>query len=529
MTRSMKLGLLSLIAAAATIWLLPAASLGGEADLKRVENDLRGATQGVGSAVDQAAAPVSGALRSTKKKTSRAVGATTRKSATTRQTTDDPARNPPLHGTNPHGQGSVAVADLDPSRERPLSGDTDGSESGEEVVVGRARGEQTDGGGLRGRITILALFGNELAGVETTEGQRENGPLQPIQEGVLDPLCVSSNNQICLSLLTADSETTGNRSTNDFAVARARVGELRVGAAESAGAIENEQECQNAAGAASAANVTTSGEVVAAVASSRAASRSCRDQPAQVDRESRVIQLGREGVGVPLPAAGCGDGTPDTVVEIPLVVTIVCNADDVAGAAVVRDALDVFVLNTGENSLLRESTASSEALTVAPAGAETGGGPQCSDGVDNDGDGVIDAADPGCHTDGNPNNPASFDPNDNSEADGGGPTRGAGDENGGTPECSDNRDNDGDGRIDEDDPGCHSDGDPNNPASFNPDDDDESDSGGGGGGGGGDARTVDAGALPFTGTNIVGLLLAGLLMLAGGLVLRRREDAHAGS
>jgi hypothetical protein len=40
--------------------------------------------------------------------------------------------------------------------------------------------------------------------------------------------------------------------------------------------------------------------------------------------------------------------------------------------------------------------------------------------VDNDGDGLVDAADPGCHTDGNANNAASYNPNDNSEANGGG-------------------------------------------------------------------------------------------------------------
>src|SRR5205814_1316339 len=43
--------------------------------------------------------------------------------------------------------------------------------------------------------------------------------------------------------------------------------------------------------------------------------------------------------------------------------------------------------------------------------------PQCSDGVDNDNDTKIDAADPGCHTDGNPANTASYDPQDNDETD----------------------------------------------------------------------------------------------------------------
>ena len=41
--------------------------------------------------------------------------------------------------------------------------------------------------------------------------------------------------------------------------------------------------------------------------------------------------------------------------------------------------------------------------------------PQCSDGIDNDGDGLIDRGDPGCHTDGNVSNIYSYDANDNSE------------------------------------------------------------------------------------------------------------------
>ncbi len=40
---------------------------------------------------------------------------------------------------------------------------------------------------------------------------------------------------------------------------------------------------------------------------------------------------------------------------------------------------------------------------------------QCSDGADNDGDTKIDTQDSGCHTDGNPNNPTTYDPNDDLE------------------------------------------------------------------------------------------------------------------
>lgn len=48
---------------------------------------------------------------------------------------------------------------------------------------------------------------------------------------------------------------------------------------------------------------------------------------------------------------------------------------------------------------------------------------QCSDKIDNPDpeDTLIDKADPGCHTDGNPNNPGSYDPADDDETDEAGP------------------------------------------------------------------------------------------------------------
>ena len=82
---------------------------------------------------------------------------------------------------------------------------------------------------------------------------------------------------------------------------------------------------------------------------------------------------------------------------------------------------------------------------------------QCSDGVDNDSDNLIDAADPGCHSDGNASNNASYVPADNNE------TNGVQ-----APQCSDGVDNDADNLIDTLDPGCHSDGNANNPSSYMP-------------------------------------------------------------
>jgi len=76
--------------------------------------------------------------------------------------------------------------------------------------------------------------------------------------------------------------------------------------------------------------------------------------------------------------------------------------------------------------------------------------PQCSDTVDNDGDGLIDPNDPGCLS--GPG--GTFDPLDDDERD---------------TECTDRADNDGDGKIDEIDPGCLS----GPGGTFNPADDDE--------------------------------------------------------
>lgn len=117
---------------------------------------------------------------------------------------------------------------------------------------------------------------------------------------------------------------------------------------------------------------------------------------------------------------------------------------------------------------------------------------QCADTVDNDDpeDDLADSQDPGCHTDGDPENPDSYDPTDNDETN---PAdvcanltgiqlsipNGLVSVNGDCvppiPQCSDSADNDEDELIDTEDPGCHTDGDPENPDSYDPTDDDETD------------------------------------------------------
>jgi hypothetical protein len=524
MTRGRKFGACALILAVAVIALLPSASQGSKADLAALDAALRATTQQLGITLQKSLDHTEALLRRTEQALRERTAAT--QNQTQRATATNPPIQPPLHGDNPHGQGTVGVIDVNPSSERPLSGDPDGGDSGEDIVIGRARGEQVKGA-YHGHITILALLGNELLGVDTAPGETKNGPLQPLQAGVLDPLCANTEGQVCLSVLTANSKTTATGSQNDFAVARASILGLGVNAASSQGVIGETATCQTATGQSEAANVAAGGgTAIAQVAKSTSTSKSCKNQAPQTANSSVVIRLG--GIGVPLPAAGCANGTPDTLTGIPALLPIVCNADEIAGATAVREALDVFVLQVGGTSLVKESTAAAESATVAPAGPENGG-PECADGVDNDGDGVIDADDPGCHTDGNPKNPDSYNPKDDDERDK--PERGTeGDTNGrdddddgadggdaGAPECSDNRDNDGDGVIDADDPDCHTDGNADNPDSYNPNDDSEADG----------ARTVGAGTLPFTGTDLTGLALAGLLLLAGGLLLRRQGGARA--
>ncbi|NCU28876.1 MAG: hypothetical protein EOM85_04390, partial [Candidatus Moranbacteria bacterium] len=77
---------------------------------------------------------------------------------------------------------------------------------------------------------------------------------------------------------------------------------------------------------------------------------------------------------------------------------------------------------------------------------DTGGRPECSDEKDNDGDGLIDIEDPQCHVGGDLN--AEYLPEYDSESKN-------------STECSDTLDNDNDGLIDEKDPVCHVGGDLN--------------------------------------------------------------------
>ena len=292
----------------------------------------------------------------------------------------DPTTTPPLHGTNPHGQGTVAVIDVNPNSTRPFSADPTGRTDGEDVVIGRARGEQRADGTYHGHITVAALFGNEIiAGADTGPGQQVD---TGIAQDLLDQLCAGT--QICLSAVRVQSATTNTGSVNRFSLASAALGNpqvpsLSIGAAVSEGNIGADANCQASRGASQVANVTSAGQVTAAVATSASDSRACRGQAPTQTNTSRVIQLGQ--AGLPVPAPGCDNGTPDVMTGIPGLLPIVCNADDSSATGGtqasapygVRDALDVYVLAVGATAAAKVSTSSSESLAVAPAAAPPDG------------------------------------------------------------------------------------------------------------------------------------------------------------
>jgi len=316
----------------------------------------------------------------------------------------NPQTTPPLHGTEPHGQGTVAVLQVNPDSARPYSSDPAGGKSPNQelIVVGRSRGEQRANGTYHGHITIAAVGGNEILGVDTNPGETKGGPLDAVQQQVLNPLCDGTMRQVCLSAVVANSSTTSTGSTNHFEAAKVTLGGatgIDAGAASSDGNISSNGTCQTATGASQVANVNAGGTVLASLVKSSTTSTACQDpsQNKQTDTSS-VIGLG--GTGVPIPAPGCADGTANTVTGIPTAAPVVCNADDSlpgtnpangAGGQQtttpygVREALDVFLLATTvpPGSASKATTAASESHAVAPPGAaqcpagQTGTPPNC--------------------------------------------------------------------------------------------------------------------------------------------------------
>jgi hypothetical protein len=326
-----------------------------------------------------------------------------RPNATPAQTSSS-TYTPPGYSTNPHGQGTVASIGLGPSQTRPYTYSPAGSSTqNEQVVVGRGRSEQQPNGTYDAHTTIAALFGNELLGVDANQGQSAQSPFQPLQS-VLDQICTGSSGALCLSLLVADTAATSSGATTHFQTAGvksnlANLG-LNVNAASSDSSIQTSGNCQTSSGGSEVAGVgLASGNLVSASKSSTSSTACSGQTPSQTDSSS-VVVLGNSGL--PLPASGCADGTPNTLGGIPTLLPIICNADDqtqVTAPFGVREALTVLGLNTGLNqALVRAATSASESSAVAPTSTtppstcsdsdkDCGSGETCVNGKDPDGDG----------------------------------------------------------------------------------------------------------------------------------------------
>ncbi|HSD24949.1 MAG TPA: hypothetical protein VLB79_11555 [Solirubrobacterales bacterium] len=280
-----------------------------------------------------------------------------------------PSYAPPLHGTSPHGQGTDAVVDLTPGSSNPYSGDP--SQSGEEVIVGDSRGEQGSSG-YNGRVTLAYLFGQPIVQVTTDPGESKDGPLQPLQNG-LDQLCGASGNQLCLTLLGMHSSTTSNSSTNSFEAAGAHIGGptgVNADVLTSNGNISDDGTCQTAHGDSSVADANV-GPLTADALQGSSTSTACNSGSQSVDQRSTVVNLG--GTGLPLPTAGCDNGTPNSNFDAlsPLLATV-CNADDTNGSQTgapygVREALSLFALTTGDTAVIKAAAAGPESHAAAPA------------------------------------------------------------------------------------------------------------------------------------------------------------------
>jgi len=295
---------------------------------------------------------------------------------------------PPLHGTNPHGQGTNAVIDIQPDDTNPYSGDpsSDANDppNGEDIIVGDSRGEQ-GASGYDGAVTLLWLFGNPIVQVTSNPGETHEGPLDPIQTQLLDQICQGSNGAACITLLRMHSSTDGSGSTNAFELLGVHLGNgpngdegLNLDVLKSDGNITQDGSgCQTASGDATGVKLGAGGNPVVDALESNSSSN-CGGSVQQSDQ---FLALG--GNGIPLFAAGCADGSDpanDNAVfdDLSPLLAQVCNASDVNNGQTdapygVREAVALFVLISGDSSLLKVTGGAAESHVVASGG--NGGGP----------------------------------------------------------------------------------------------------------------------------------------------------------
>ena len=525
---SKRLGLLAIVIAAAVIWAIPTASVGKPARLQRPARRCgrdrqprhRRRRHGrQGRLQDRRCA----------RHETRPPRRRQEQAPTSARPPTDPARQPPLHGSDPHAQGGVAVVDLNPQQRASARRQArrHGLRRGRDR---RPRPRREDQRRLPRPHHDLIAARPEIAGVDSAQGETKNGPLQPIQTGILDPLCTNTGQQVCLAVLTADSMTTATGSDNDFAVARASVLGLGVGAAESHGTITEDAHLPDVDRRVARRQRRRSGR-----RRRRAGlrlddqSKSCRGQaPSRHDdlachrarrhpgaaARPQAARTARRTRSPASPACCRSSVTPRTSpVRLPCArrsTSTPCRSarhsltegDDglvgghQRGPGRRRDGRHPAVLR-------QRSTTTATASSTTPTRVATATATR--------------------------NNADCYNPNDDDETDRSGDTRRLGRRRRRRAVRRQPRQRRRRPRRRARTRAATPTATPNNPDSYDPTDDSEgrrrwrrrrrrqrTDGG----------QSTDDSALPFTGTDVVGLALAGLLMLAGGLLLRRREDTH---
>jgi hypothetical protein len=300
-----------------------------------------------------------------------------------------PDYTPPLHGTNPHGQGTDAIVDLTPSDTNPYPGTPDSST--EQVIVGDSRGEQSSDGTYHGSITLARVLGIPILQVQSNPGETKEGPLDALQTGLLNQICSASGNQVCLTLLQMHSSSSGSGSENSFEAVGAHIGGaagINADVLTSHGNISSDGTCQTAHGDSNVADAligSSAAGLGADAIDGSSDSTACNNGTQSVNQSSHV--LGFKGVlaglDIPITSEGCENGTPNSqpsllglsgVLSGLGVASLVCNADDTNGSQTgapygVREGLTLGLL--GQILPIRVATAGPESHAVAPPSTTT--------------------------------------------------------------------------------------------------------------------------------------------------------------
>ena len=250
-----------------------------------------------------------------------------------------PNYQPPLHGTNAHGEGTVAAVDLNPSNTNPYPSGPQGGN--EEIVVGDSRGEST-GGAYHGRVTLIYVnpLGIPIANIfiDTNPGESRNGPPAPLDAiaqanaGPLQQLCTQSSGNVCMAILPMNSSTTSTDSSNLFALFRGSFmqGQTTLNLGTSSGQIQEGGGCQTASGTSSIANGTVAGLGNLDVFSASSSSTACNNGAQSTQNSSTFLNL--FGFTPPIPGLpGCGNLIANSSLSLGPLGGLVCHADDVNG------------------------------------------------------------------------------------------------------------------------------------------------------------------------------------------------------